>query len=233
MKFETYHTNRAFLDLLFCTLLLFVCEFAVAMILINVTKQDKKVDAKAEFIITVTWPKDFNDDVDTYCEDPSGHLVFFRRREDGLMHLDRDDLGKSNDTIRTPYGTVIEYNENREMITLRGIEPGEYVLNVHLYRRNSADMGDPDPRPIPVTATIEKINPYVSLVKQKTVHLENNGDEVTICRFILDDEGNVTGTNELDKSLIKEFSNPGLQPDNGDEFYDENYGEEPYEGEED
>ena len=99
-KRRIYHTNTAFLDLLFCTLLLFTGLFTIAFILISPTKEDKKVDAKAEFIITVTWPKDFDDDVDTYCEDPSGHLVFFRRREDGLMHLDRDDLGKRNDTIR-------------------------------------------------------------------------------------------------------------------------------------
>lgn len=223
MKLKTYHTNTAFLDLLFCTLLLFAGLFTISFILISPTKQDKKVDAKAEFIITVTWPKDFDDDVDTYCEDPSGHLVFFRRREDGLMHLDRDDLGKRNDTIRTPYGTVIEYNENREIVTLRGIEPGEYVLNVHLYRRCAVDKGEPDHRLIPVTATIEKINPYISLVVQRTVYLESNGDELTICRFILDDEGAVTGTNELEKSLIKEFSNPSLQPNEGEE----NYGEEP------
>ena len=61
---------------------------------------------------------DLDDDVDTYVEDPSGNLVAFMRREEGLMHLDRDDLGKRNDSVLPDYG-VVEYTENRELVTLR------------------------------------------------------------------------------------------------------------------
>ena len=88
---RNYHTNLAFLDLLFNTLLCFAALFSLAFILINPSKKNKNVDAKAEFIITVIWPSEMDDDVDTYVEDPEGNLIAFNRREQGLMHLDRDD----------------------------------------------------------------------------------------------------------------------------------------------
>ena len=118
-----YHTNMAFLDLLFNTLLCFAAMFSLAFVMINPSKKNKTVDAKAEFLITVTWPSDIDDDVDTYVEDPNGNLVAFNRREQGLMHLDRDDVGFSYDRLQTPFG-IVEYKQNREMVSLRGIVPG-------------------------------------------------------------------------------------------------------------
>ena len=114
---RNYHTNMAFLDLLFNTLLCFAALFSLAFVLINPSKKNKTVDAKAEFIITVIWPSDMDDDVDTYVEDPEGNLIAFNRREQGLMHLDRDDVGYSFDTIQTSFG-VVEYKENREMVSI-------------------------------------------------------------------------------------------------------------------
>ena len=61
---RNYHTELAFLDLLFNTLLCFAALFALSFILINPSKQNKNVEAKADFIITVTWPADMDDDVD-------------------------------------------------------------------------------------------------------------------------------------------------------------------------
>ena len=98
---RNYHTETAFLDLLFNTLLCFAALFSLSFDLINPSKQTKNVEAKADFIITVVWPADMDDDVDTYVEDPAGNLVAFMRREQGLMHLDRDDTGFQSDRIRT------------------------------------------------------------------------------------------------------------------------------------
>ena len=39
------------------------------------------------------------------------------------MHLDRDDTGLSFDTISTSFG-IVEYKENREMVSIRGYVPG-------------------------------------------------------------------------------------------------------------
>ena len=59
-----YHTNLAFLDVLFNTLLCFAALFAMSFILINPSKTDRNVVAKGEFMIIVTWPKDMDNDVD-------------------------------------------------------------------------------------------------------------------------------------------------------------------------
>jgi len=196
---RNYHTNMAFLDLLFNTLLCFAALFCLAFILINPSKKNKTVEAKAEFMITIIWPADMDDDVDTYVEDPEGNLVAFNRREQGLMHLDRDDVGFSSDRIQTSFG-VVEYKENREIVSLRGIVPGEYVVNVHMYTKR-------EDKETPVTILLEKINPF-KLVTARNVILVQQGDEKTAFRFTLDDEGKVIDTNDLEKSLTSKNPRP-------------------------
>jgi len=201
---RNYHTNLAFLDLLFNTLLCFAALFSLAFILINPSKKNKTVDAKAEFIITVIWPSEMDDDVDTYVEDPEGNLIAFNRREQGLMHLDRDDTGLSFDTISTSFG-LVEYKENREMVTIRGYVPGEYVVNVHMYTKR-------EDKETPVTIILEKINPY-KVVTGRNVVLKLRGDEKTAFRFTVDDEGKVIQTNQLEKGLAKRNPRPTLPGD--------------------
>ena len=201
---RNYHTNLAFLDLLFNTLLCFAALFSLAFILINPSKKNKTVDAKAEFIITVIWPSDMDDDVDTYVEDPEGNLIAFNRREQGLMHLDRDDTGLSFDTISTSFG-LVEYKENREMVSIRGYVPGEYVVNVHMYTKR-------EDKETPVTIILEKINPY-KVVTGRNVVLKLRGDEKTAFRFTVDDEGKVIQTNQLEKGLAGQNPRPTLPGD--------------------
>ena len=125
---------------------------------ISPVKKKKEIEQKAEYVITVTWPGELSDDIDSWLEDPSGKVMYFRKKEVGLMHLDRDDLGSLNDTQFVPGIGMVNYPHNREITTIRGIMPGEYVLNVHLYRKRR--KGD---YPIPVTVLIEKLNPHVRL----------------------------------------------------------------------
>ena len=191
-----YHTNLPFLDLLFNILIGFVFLFIVSFLLINPIAKRADIEVKAEFLITVMWPDDLEDDVDTYVEDPVGNLVWFRSREPGLMHLDRDDLGKRNDEVTTAAGTIL-FPENREIVTLRGIVPGEYVVNVHMYFK----VGE---EPVPVTIQIDKINPY-SVVLRETIELKNKGDEVTVARFSVKSNGDVIDVNKLPKKLVEEW----------------------------
>lgn len=201
---RNYHANLSFLDLLFNTLLCFAALFALSFILINPSKQENNVEVKAEFIITVTWDSFLDNDVDMYVEDPQGRLVAFMRREEGLMHLDRDDVGKYNDILDTPFGSV-EYDENREVVTLRGTVPGEYVVNVHMYVRRS------DEAETHVRVKLDKINPF-KIVSVKDVVLTDTGDEKTAFRFTVDREGDVTEMNQLPKILTKKGlpSSPGV-----------------------
>ena len=191
-----YHTNLPFLDLLFNVLIGFVFLFIVSFLLINPIAKRADIEVKAEFLITVFWPDNLEDDVDIYVEDPAGNLVWFKSREPGLMHLDRDDLGKRNDEVVTAAGTIL-FPENREIVTLRGIVTGEYVVNVHCYFKVAAD-------PVPVTIQIDKINPY-SVVLRETVDLANKGEEITVTRFSVNSKGEVTNINKLPKKLVQEW----------------------------
>lgn len=197
MKHRVYENNDSTLDVFMNMLMFFLFMFVILLVQANPSKQEKTVSVKAEFVITVQWPDDRNDDVDTYFEDPQGHLVHYRQKAKGLMHLDRDDLGSSNDQIQLPDGRWIKIKTNKEIVTLRGIIKGEYTVNVHLFNKRSNH-----PEGIPVQVTIEKLNDY-KMVYFREVVLEEEGDEITVCRFTLDDEGEVIATNELEKRFTK------------------------------
>lgn len=187
---------------LFCNMLLaFVCLFMFAlMIIAKEQKATQSVEPKGEFIVIVTWPTESPDDVDTYVEDPLGNIVCFNRREQGLMHLDRDDLGHKNDEVMTP-GGKLTYNENREVVTIRGYVPGEYVVNVHLYHKEPNEYL----QPILVTIVADKINPF-SQVAIQTIMLRNAGDEQTAFRFTVNSDGTVKDINRLPKRFINQVS---------------------------
>lgn len=191
-----YDYSISFNDLLFNSLLIFLCLFVIAfcMMAVKQKQQEKKIDVNAQFLITMEWNSSCTDDVDLYVQDPSGNIVFFQARENGLMHLDRDDLGHANDYMRLPDGSTVEYFQNIEVVTIRGISPGEYTVNAHMYAKQGSE-------PTPVSVKVEKLNPHVQLVGNKVVVLEQNGDEKTAVRFTINEEGKVVSTNDDPKPL--------------------------------
>ena len=188
------HVGVAFTDLLFNALLGFVVMFVLAFLLINPIAKSGAIDPKAEFLITLSWPDGRREAVDLYVEDPAGRLVWFRSREVGLMHLDRDDLGERNDVIEVAGRRVLN-PLNQEIVSIRGILPGEYVVNLHLYRAD----GD---QSVPATVKIEKLNPQVQLVFYGPLTLTEQGDEQTAARFSLGADGGVRDLNQLPKPLV-------------------------------
>ena len=70
-----------------------------------------------------------------WVRDPLGNAAGFKSKDVGLMSLDRDDLGKANDKVTTSDGKTIIVRNNEEHLTIRGIIPGEYIINVHLYQK--------------------------------------------------------------------------------------------------
>ena len=105
-----------FYDMLFNILIAFVFCFIIALMAMNPkAKKEGDIPAKAEFIITVSWPDMNPNDIDTYVQDPGGAMAWFRQRESGLMHLDRDDRGSSNNTIMVNGKKVV--NPLRQEVT--------------------------------------------------------------------------------------------------------------------
>jgi len=152
------------------------------------------IDPKAEYIITVGWPDKNPDDIDTWVEDPSGNLIWFRNRDAGLVHLDRDDRGTINDTL-TVNGKEIQNPLNQEVVTIRGIIPGEYVVNLHYYATETN-------QPVVTTITVAKNNPALEIVYYGDAVLKNKGDEKTAVRFIIGKNGEIEKVDHMFKSLV-------------------------------
>lgn len=185
-----------FSDLLFNTLLAFVMLFAIALVAMNPKAKTGVIDAKAEFIITVTWPDMNPNDIDTWLQDPAGNLVWFRAREAGMMHLDRDDRGLSNDTL-VINGQQVVNPLNQEVVTVRSFAPGEYTVNMHYYDSKNGE-------PVTANVSVVKVNPQAVVVFYGSTTLARKGDEATAVRFTIDDDGDVTNVNTLPKTLVEQ-----------------------------
>ena len=187
--------STPFIDLLFNLLLCFAAMFIISFLMIQPIIKKAEVHTQAEFIITVTWALDNSDDVDVWLEDPLGNMVWFRNKEAGLSHLDRDDLGSSNDTIYLADGSVIKYPYNQEILTIRGFIGGEWTLNVHMYAKREKEITI-------AHVTMDKLNPTLKPVFIKDISLEVRGDEVTVSRFEMGSNGDILALNDMPKGLI-------------------------------
>jgi hypothetical protein len=189
-----------FTDILFNVLLGFAFMVFTAFSLLNPTAKSGTVDLKAELLITMNWPDNDPNDMDLYVEDAAGNIVWYHSREAGLMHLDRDDRGNYRDTI-TVNGRAIQNPLNQETVTIRGIVPGEYVVNVQEFLATSAGR-------VPVSVKVEKLNPTATVIFYGSAEFDHKGQEETFVRFTLDAEGNVSDVNTRPKSLIKSVRKP-------------------------
>ena len=172
-----------FTDLLFNALLGFTFMFLLAIMYMNPIAKSGIINPKAEYIITVNWPDDSLDDIDTWVEDPLGNIVWFRNREAGLVHLDRDDRGLSNDKIEIA-GEDVFNKLNQEIVTIRGKVPGEFIVNLHYYETDSN-------KPVTVGVEVAKINPKMEIIYYGESTLREKGDEETAIRFIVNQDGSV------------------------------------------
>ena len=198
MSNERYKSTIAFTDLLFNILVGFAFLFIIAFLLIKPEAKKQDFERKAEFVVVMEWDKGAHGDIDLYVQDPTGAQCSFRLPVANFMHLDKDDLGSSNDTVTNADGSTTTVRINREVISIRGIVEGEYIINAHYYSmRLWADMepgkeikketrkGD-----TVVKIELHKVNPYSVLWAGEKTFTEK-GQEETYLRFRLDRDGNL------------------------------------------
>lgn len=188
------YQSDPFTDLLFNALLGFTFLFLVAIMFMNPEAKSGIIDPKAEYILTVTWADNNPDDIDVWVEDPEGQVIWFRNPAAGLLHLDRDDRGMLNDTI-TINGEKVQNPLNQEVVTLRGVVRGEYVVNLHYYATQTHKPDD-------VQVRLVKVNPALEVIYYNTVTLSKVGEEKTALRFTIGADGKVSNINFLPKSLV-------------------------------
>ena len=182
---DKYKSTLGFTDLLFNVLLGFAFLFFVAFILINPVAKRADVVVHAEYLITMTWPDNDPSDFDLWVRDPQHRHIGFRNMDQGLINLDRDDLGLRNDTVIID-GKQHSVPLNKETVTIRGIIPGEYLVTVHLYMKLD------DRENIPVTVEVVRLNPY-QVIYSQTQRFSHYGQEQNYYKFVIQEDGSVTG----------------------------------------
>ncbi|MGB0747844.1 MAG: hypothetical protein ACPGO3_03780 [Magnetospiraceae bacterium] len=184
-----------FTDLLFNVLLSLSFLFIMVLLFMQPPAKTGVIDAKADYIVTVTWPDESPDDIDTWVQGPNGDLLWFKVPEIGLMHLDRDDRGRAGDQILVN-GELIENPLNQEVVTLRGVAEGEYVVNLHYYESRSQ-------RAVEAKVRVVKVNPAAEVVFYGGVTLSAVGEERTAVRFSIAKDGTVRDVSTLEKSIVR------------------------------
>ncbi len=198
MRFGRYHSDP-FTDLLFNALLAFTFLFMATVVMVNPIAKMGKVNLKAEFIISVTWPERRSDDIDLWVQEPGGAVVSYLVKDAAWLHLDRDDRGDLNDTI-VVNGKKIVHPLNQEIVTIRGLVAGEYVVNLYYYQAQILASGAPAGT-LTATVKVEKVNPNLELVYVRKIELQKQDEEHTALRFRLSGEGEISAINQLPKRL--------------------------------
>ena len=222
---EKYKSTIGFIDILFNILVGFAFLFIVAFLLIKPESKKEDFERRAEFVVVMEWDHDANGDIDLYVEDPTGKQVSFRHQNLNYMHLDKDDLGSMNDTIVNADGTTSTVKINREVVTIRGIIEGEYIINSHYYsERTYTQLEVKNRRNLTIKVELHKVNPYSILwAGEKTFSYK--GQEETFVRFRLDKDGRVLPPFTFEK---KKFVTPLMAMGNyrggGAEAYEEENG---------
>jgi len=206
-------------DVLFIIVIGLASLFVIAFLLINPPTKKHDAPKKAEYLFTLEWHKDSTDDLDIWVLGPQGNVLSFRDKSVGLLHLERDDLGMSNDKYKEDDGTVHYVRFNREVVTMRGLQPGKYTIAVGVYQNTftlleSIQKGgkservnySPNDQKLldtkQFTVNIIKMNPSYKEVYSVTLPYRLKGQELTIANFEINDNGDIVSLDTYDNPFI-------------------------------
>jgi hypothetical protein len=121
----------------------------------------------------IRWKDGSNSDVDLWFQPPGDVAIGYSRKQGKYGNLLRDDLGSPDPALG---------NLRFEMACTRGIQPGEFVFNVGLYRLGT---GETPPITVDFRATLKTAG-GVFEVSHTAIALSRVSEEVTAVRFTLD-----------------------------------------------
>ena len=176
---EQEDDGTVFRDVIMLALLGFVT--IVVLLLPHLTppvETTEDVNAPGNVVVELRWPDEIDADVDLWVQAPGDQAVGYSNKGGRTFNLLRDDLGHVNDPGRLNY----------EVAYSRGRPAGEYTVNLHLYTNRQ--------RVYPVEAEvyigIKKLpTASISRISYKKVKLLEVGQEMTVLRFKLDDDGDL------------------------------------------
>lgn len=192
--FDDDSAGTVFRDVILLALIGFVAM--VIMLLPHIRpKQEESQTFKAtgNVIIEMHWPSHMPYDVDLWVKAPGELPVGFWNEGNRTFNLLRDDLGGEGDAT----------DENYEVSYSRGIPPGEYVANAHMYGPI------PTGTKVPVTMVVSVKTLYEDTRQILTTQIElvRKNQEKTAFSFRLDERGELVegSVSTLNRPLITEL----------------------------
>lgn len=183
-----YNSNPTFLDFIQIIALGFITLFLMAFMLINPIADTGKIDPVTQIMINVNWDDESAKDIDVWLKGPNGTKVGYRQKDGGYIVLDRDDLGRVNDSY-VVNGERQFVSRNMETITINDIVPGEYVLNIHYFGSGLTNNGV-DKGVELVKVDLIDMHPF-KLAYSTEINISYR-QEVTVLTFVVNKDGNIT-----------------------------------------
>lgn len=176
-SFDDDGHGTVFRDVIMLALLGFVTVVVLLLPHLNPpTLADAEVTAPGNVIVEVRWADGLDADVDLWVEAPGDRPVGYSNRGGRIFNLLRDDLGDKGD----------ETDLNYEVAFTRGTPSGDYTINLHLYRNPSGEF--PIEAEVKVSVRRTADSGVVKVASNRAV-LATAGQELTVLRFALDEEG--------------------------------------------
>lgn len=176
--------NTLFRDILMAALGAIAVCLVIIVFHINPPKSEDAENerARGNVRVEVIWDQHTNVDIDTWVQAPGDTPVGYSNLNGRVFNLVRDDLGT--------YADLTEMNY--EVAFSRGIPAGEWTINLHWFSNAQGAVEVP----VKVLITMKKDDGEVSksapvTIMSKHIILKRVGQEVTVIRFITDDDHNV------------------------------------------
>jgi hypothetical protein len=176
-----------------------LCGF-VAVVILLLPHLNPKQEAQAAVASTVPgnvmvearWADELDTDIDLWVQAPGDVPVGYSNKSGVIFNLLRDDLGRNADPTQLNY----------EVSYSRGVPPGEYAVNLHMYRNKSKVS------PVKVTVVTSVKKPNAEGAKQiltSSIDMMAENQETTVYRFKLTETGELVpgSVNSLPKPLRK------------------------------
>jgi hypothetical protein len=178
--FESDESGTVFRDVIMLALAGFIAMVLLLLPHLNPPGEAAEDDSEppGNVIVELRWPDELDSDVDLWVEAPGDVPVGYSNKGGAIFNLLRDDLGTRVDATDLNY----------EISYARGIVPGEYTVNVHLYRNPATIL------PVPVTVVTSVKKSPEARARQllaSEVELVREGEELTVYRFTLGADGDL------------------------------------------
>ena len=194
-QLDEIQSDTVFRDVTLLALSGFVAIVLLLLPWLNLKTRDELVqEPVGSVIFELFWDPNLDADIDLWVKGPNDGAVGYSKPSGLVFNLLRDDRGLVGD--HTPL--------NYEISFTRGIIPGEYQANVHLFKHDKARSK------IEALVTASLVTPdrnYRKQILEKRVYLKKENSEKTVLRFKLDNNFKVVNgsVNSLRKNLAGRY----------------------------